>query len=262
MGTLDGKLAVVAGADSEFALPLARTLANAGARLALVAGDQRTALQASEHLRRDGIDVVAYVAGAKASEVNQTLAVIVAQLGQPNVLVTCPAAALVEPSVSFPEDAFRAAFEGSTVHAFLWCQAVGRLMLEAGTGVIVNVSGLSGIGGWPGWAGQSAALAGVHNLTHTLATEWSRFGVRVNCLVPGITEEEAARLMQTPEAPDMETVLERIPLGRLLHHEDLGSALLYMVRPGASFISGEVLRVDGAWDVWGRYYAVDPLARR
>ena len=262
MGFLDGKMAVVAGAGSEFAFPLARTLAGAGARLALVAGDQRTALRASDCLQTDGIDAHAYAAGVTAKAVTQTLAAIVADLGQPHVLLTCPTDAFVAPSVSFPEDAFRAAFEGSTVHAFLWCQAVGRLMLEAGTGVIVNVSGLSGMGGWPGWAGQSAALAGVHNLTHTLATEWSRFGVRVNCLVPGITEEEAARLMQTPEAPDMKSVLERIPLGRLVSYKDLGSALLYLVRPGASFISGEVLRVDGAWDVWGRYYAVDPLARR
>lgn len=262
MGYLDGKLAVVAGAASEFALPLARTLASAGARLALVAGDQHTALWASERLREEGIDAHDYVAGTTASEVNQTLAVIVAQLGRPNVLVTCPAAAWIEPADSFPEDAFRAAFEDSTLHAFLWCQAIGRLMLEAGTGVIVNVSGLSGMGGWSGWVGQSVVLAGVHNLTHTLATEWSRFGVRVNCLVPGITAEIADRLMQTPEAPDIATVLERIPLGRLMNDDDLGSALLYFVRPGASFISGEILRVDGAWDVWGRYYAVDPSARR
>ncbi len=262
MGYLDGKLAVVAGAGSEFALPLAKSLADAGARLALVATDKGTAQRASDRLRKDGIETLAYVAGATTKTVSQTLAAIVAHLGQPHVLVTCPTGAHVEPSVSFSEQAFRAAFEGNTVHAFLWCQAVGRLMLEAGTGVIVNVSGLSGMGGWPGWVGQSAALAGVHNLTHTLATEWSRFGVRVNCLVPGITEEEAGRLMQTPEAPDMETVLERIPLGRLVSHKDLGSALLYLVRPGASFISGEILRVDGAWDVWGRYYAVDPLARR
>lgn len=262
MGYLDGRLAVIAGADSEIAMPLARSLARAGARLALVAGEQVSAQKAAERLSEDGIDVVAYSAGTTARAVNMTLGAITDAQGTPKILVTCPGDAFIEPSVSYPEKAFRSAFEGSAVHAFLWCQAVGRLMLEDGSGAIVNVSGLSGMGGWPGWIGQSVALAGVHNLTHTLATEWSRYGVRVNCLVPGITAEEASRLMQTQEAPDLTTVLERIPLGRLLSHEDLGSALLYLVRPGASFISGEVLRVDGAWDVWGRYYAVDPSARR
>ncbi len=262
MGFLAGSLAVVAGAGAEMALPLARALAQAGARLALVDSSQSAAEKAAANLFEDGIDAAPYEAGTTADDVSRALAAIVAAQGRPHILVTCPAPAQIEPSASFSEAAFRSAFEGGAIHAFLWCQAVGRLMLEAGSGVIVNVSGLSAMGGWPGWVGQSVALAGVHNLTHTLATEWTRHGVRVNCLAPGIAERDAARLMETPEAPDMQAVLARIPMGRLVSDEDLGAALLYLVRPGASFISGEILRVDGAWDVWGRYYAVDPSARR
>ena len=109
-----------------------------------------------------------------------------------------------------------------------------------------------------GLAGRQRRVGGVHNLTHTLATEWTRLGVRVNCLVPGVTREMVPDLLKTPEAPDRDAVLRRIPAGRLATDGELGKALIYLVRPEASFISGEILRVDGAWDVWGRYYAVDP----
>lgn len=262
MGLLAGSLAVVADAGCDFALPLARALAQAGARLAFVGRNERAASEAATSLLEDGIDAAPYAAGTTTDDVGRVVAAIVTAQGRPDILLTCPTSAQIQPSASFAESALRSAFEGSAVHAFLWCQAVGGLMLDAGAGVIVNVSGLSGMGGWPGWIGQSVALAGVHNLTHTLAAEWTRFGVRVNCLVPGIGKKDAARLLETPEASDMQEVLARIPLGRLVRDEDLGAALLYLVRPGASFISGEILRVDGAWDAWGRYYAVDPAARR
>jgi NAD(P)-dependent dehydrogenase (short-subunit alcohol dehydrogenase family) len=262
MPELDGQLAIVTQASSHLARPLAGALAQGGARLALVDHDLETAAALAVQMRGVGAEATAYACGVSAQQVASALEAIVAGQGRPEILVNCPAPLAVSPSAETSEAEFRAALDGCLVHAFLWCRAAGRVMLAAGSGVIVNVSGLPGMGGWPGWIAASAALGGLHNLTHTLASEWSRYGVRTNCLVPGVTEPMVELLLQTPEAPDRATVLERIPLGRLATGEDLGKALIYLVRPAASYISGEILRVDGAWDVWGRYYAVDPHASK
>ena len=260
MSELDGQLAMVTQAGSHLARPLAEALGRSGARLALVDGELEPAEELAAEMRALGWEALGYAGGVSAGQVRAALEAIVAAQGRPEILVNCPAPLAVSPSAETSEVEFRGALDGCLVHAFLWCQAAGRLMLEARSGVIVNISGLPGMGGWPGWIAASAALGGLHNLTHTLATEWSRYGVRINCLVPGVTEPMVDLLLQTPEAPDRATVLARIPLGRLATSEDLGKALVYLVRPAAAYISGEILRVDGAWDVWGRYYAVDPHA--
>jgi len=262
MAELDGQLALVTRAGSPLAEGLAEALARAGARLALVDAEAAAAAGPAARLRERGHAAQGYGCPSTAAGIEHCLDEVVAAAGLPAVLVTCPAPPVVRPSADLGADDFSATIEANLVQTFLWCQAVGRRMVAAGRGAIVNVTGLSGMGGWPGWLADSAAFGGVHNLTHTLATEWSRHGVRTNCLVPGITEDLLPHLLQTPEAPDRATVLKRIPAGRLAQPDDLGKALIYLVRPAASFISGEILRVDGAWDVWGRYYAVDPGARR
>jgi NAD(P)-dependent dehydrogenase (short-subunit alcohol dehydrogenase family) len=262
MAELDGQLALVTRAAGPLAEGLAEALARAGARLALADPDAAVAEVLAARLRERGREALAYGCPFTAAGIERALDEVAAAAGLPTVLVTCPAPPVVRPSADLGADEFAGTIELNLVQTFLWCQAAGRRMVAAGHGVIVNVTGLSGMGGWPGWLADSAAFGGVHNLTHTLATEWSRYGVRTNCLVPGVTEDLLPYLLQTPEAPDRETVLKRIPAGRLAQPDDLGKALIYLVRPAASFISGEILRVDGAWDVWGRYYAVDPGARR
>jgi NAD(P)-dependent dehydrogenase (short-subunit alcohol dehydrogenase family) len=262
MPELDGQLAIVTQVSSYLARPLVEALGRSGARLALVDGNLESAERLRAGLEATGVEAACYVCGISAEQVADTLDAIALAQGRPEILVNCPTPFAVRPSGDTSEGEFRATLDGCLVHAFLWCQAAGRAMLAAGSGVIVNVSGLPGMGGWPGWVAASAALGGLHNLTHTLASEWSRHGVRANCLVPGITAPMVDLLMQAPEAPDRAAVLERIPLGRLASDEDLGKALIYLLRPATSYISGEILRVDGAWDAWGRYYAVDPHAKQ
>ena len=262
MPELENQLAILCQASSRLAEPLALALHVEGANLAIVDANLELAMELVSLLEKKGKSSKAYQADTSAESVISTLRAIQVSQGRPDILVTCPADLIVSPSVDLSEADFRWILERNLLHSFLWCQAVGRTMLATGSGVLVNVTGLSGMGGWPGWLAESAAFAGVHNLTHTLATEWTRFGVRTNCLVPGITEDQIDALLKTPEVPNREKVIERIPLKRLASPDDLGKALIYLVRPAASFISGEILRVDGGWDVWGRYYAVDPAVYR
>ncbi len=256
MPILDGKLAIVTQASSELVYAFATELGHAGARLVIADADGAKAEQVVATLKAQGLMAVSCQARLSAREIRAALDTISAAYGQPAILVNLPfVGKATVPSVAVDEADFRHIVEANLTRIFLWCQAVGRLMLESGTGgAIANVTTLSAMGGWPGWLAQSAALGGVHNLTHTLAAEWSNRGIRVNGLVCGVTEATMQQIEQTLPG----TVLKRIPLGRVATAEDIAKALLYLVHPAASYVSGEILRVDGGWDSWGRLYAVAP----
>ncbi len=246
MGVLDDQWAVLVGSPSELTVPLALALTEAGASLALVKEAGVTPKMVKQITASGTVTVYASQAD---------LDMILNFRGAPDILITLPPAPVVAPSLELSEADFRAVIEGSLMTAFRWSQAIGRRMVQAQRGVIVHVTSLSGMGGWPGWLSESAAFAGVHNLTHTLAVEWAKDHVRVNCLVPGVTDATREQIEHAPSAHSRDTILRRIPVGRTATPDDIAQALLYLVDPRSSYVSGEILRVDGGWDSWGRLYA-------
>jgi NAD(P)-dependent dehydrogenase (short-subunit alcohol dehydrogenase family) len=165
-----------------------------------------------------------------------------------DILVTCPS-----PATQVP---------GGTLHEVMadvarverWTADAGRAMQSRGGGAIVHVTGLSGLGGWPGWEASGAAFAAIHSLVGSFAVRLAGAGVRVNALVPGVSAELGATIAAAEKMP-LETVRARIPSGRFLDAEALGHALLYLVHDSASYVTGEILAVDGGWDIWGRLHA-------
>ncbi len=128
-------------------------------------------------------------------------------------------------------------------------------MRERGTGVIVHLTGLSGLGGWRGWLAGATAFSGIHGLVKTFALELAPHGVRVNALVPGVTAAQGA-VVADASGQSIDAVRARIPLGSWMSEQDLGNALIYLVHPSSSYVTGEILAVDGGWDMWGRLHAV------
>lgn len=165
-----------------------------------------------------------------------------------DILVTCPSPATQAPGGSLDE----ALIDVANIQR--WSAAAADTMRKRRSGVIVHVTGISGLGGWPGWEASAPAFAAVHNLTSATAVGLAREGIRVNALVPGITAELGATIAATTGLT-LDAVRARIPTGSFLSSESLGHALLYLVHDSASYVSGEILTVDGGWDIWGRLNA-------
>ena len=141
-----------------------------------------------------------------------------------------------------PDDDWRAVIETNLSSVFYTCRAAARSMMRRRSGSIVNVSSVVGLHGNPGQTNYSASKAGIIGFTKALARELGGRGVRANVVAPGYVD---TRLTQAISKEMRGLMLANTPLGRLGDPEDVAGAVRFLCSDDASFITGEVLLVDG-----------------
>lgn len=239
-----GKTMVITGAARGIGLATARMAAGQGARVALVDLDPHAA---AAGLRAEGYEA-AGVAGDVSDlvQVRANVAQVIAAWGRIDVLVNNAAINSYHLPEDLPEAVWHREIAVNLTGSFFWAQAVAQAsMIPARGGAIVNLGSGAALAGIPRCASYVAAKHGVVGLTRALAVDWGQFGVRVNCVCPGLTFTDLAR--QIAEAnPEMIRQREaRIPLGRGAQPEDIARAVLFLASDDAGAISGEVVAVDG-----------------
>ena len=242
---LDGRVALVTGASGGLGMRFARVLAGAGASL-VVAARRAERLEALAAELGDALAVPCDVVSQDDRERLVTAAV--ERFGRIDVLVNNAGVGTPEPAESETPERFAEVLDVNLTAAFGMSQLVGRSMLEAGRGSIVNVVSILGIvgAGQIPFASYSASKAGLIGLTRDLAGEWARRGVRVNALAPGWFESEMTAEMFADER-SMGWVARNAPMGRAGQPHELDGALLFLASDASSYVTGQVLAVDGGW---------------
>ncbi len=134
---------------------------------------------------------------------------------------------------------------------FLCCREAGKAMVAQRRGAIVNIGSVAGLVGIPGSNAYGPSKAAVAHMTRSLACEWARFGVRVNCIAPGYVDAPMAHALFGDNDDATQGALKRVPMARFGQAREIAHAALFMCSPHASYITGTVLPVDGGWAAFG-----------
>lgn len=247
------RTAVITGGGSGIGLATARALGEEGWRVVLLGRDEARLRRAAEEAgpsalwRRADVADREQVVGAMGS--------VVEDLGDIDLLVN-NAGLVLGVDTGMPieeaERRFDAEVAANLKGSFLAAVALVPHLRRPG-GRIVNVSSIAAFtgGSRPGALGYAAAKAGVHGLTYALARELSPQGITVNALAPGFVAGTRFFGEGGPSQERVEAAAAETPVGRAGHPEDVASAVLYLASPRASFVTGEVLNVNGGW-LFGR----------
>ena len=243
---LDGRTALVTGASRGIGRAIAETYARAGADVALLARDAALLEEVAGAVRAHGRRAVVLPCDVTDAEaIGAAVARVADELGPIDVLVNNAGGN----SFSMPLAGMR--FSGwektlrlnldSLVHTM---QAVLPQMLERKTGAIVNVASVAGLRGAPLMSHYGAAKAAVISLTQSVAVETAWAGLRVNALVPGWIETDLTDFLRSTEDAEKGT-LSRVPMARWGRVEEIAEPALFLASDAASFMTGQVLVVDG-----------------
>ncbi|MFZ0201529.1 MAG: glucose 1-dehydrogenase [Candidatus Sulfotelmatobacter sp.] len=245
--SLDGKTAVVIGGTSGIGRVLSLGLADAGADVIASARRQEQVDETAAEIERRGRQTLRLCSDARnRSSLEQLLAASLQRFGKVDILINCAGTIKRTPTLTMPEEEWIDILNTNLTGTLRACQIFGKHMLERGYGRIINIASLSSFVAFKEVAAYAASKAGVISLTRSLAVEWSRQGVNVNAIVPGVfhTALNADLLNNTPRGAEL---LIRTPMGRFGKTEELLGAAIYLASDAASFVTGATLVVDGGF---------------
>ena len=242
-----GKVAVVIGGTSGIGRALATGLAEAGADVVASARREEHVRQVAAEIRALGrrtLEVASDVADRGSLE--SLFAASVAEFGRVDILVNCAGITRRSPTLDVEESEWNSIMETNLTGTLRACQIFGRHMVARGYGRILNIASLTSFVALYEVAAYAASKAAVASLTKSLAIEWAQHGVTVNAIAPGVfrTALNAGLLDETARGQEL---LLRTPMRRFGEVEQLVGAAVYLASDAASFVTGEILVVDGGF---------------
>jgi len=244
---LTDRVAVVTGGNRGLGLAFTRALAQAGARVGIVARDDAKTADAIRELPEG---VHGFHADVRSrADVERVVPEIVSVLGGVDILVNNAGACVHAPALEVTDEDWSEVVTTNLTGVWNCCQAFGRHMADNGGGTIVNIGSMSGmIVNRPQWQpAYNASKAAVHHLTRSLAAEWAPSGVRVNALAPGYIKTD----MSPVDDPKFHRHwIEDTPMQRYGTVEELAPAVVFLASDASSFVTGSVLVADGGYSVF------------
>jgi 3-oxoacyl-[acyl-carrier protein] reductase len=238
---LKGKVALVTGGSRGIGLAICEALAQADARVAVVARNGTGAAEAALTLPGEGHRGYACDV-ARDEEVRATVEAVESEMGPVDILVNNAGITRDNILARMKDEEFDEVIATNLRGAFNFTRAVARGMMKRREGAILNVASVVGLTGNAGQANYAASKAGLLGLTKSVAKELASRGVRCNAIAPGFVRTDMTAALTEAQ---VEALQRMIPMGALAEPDEIAGAARFLVGPAASYITGQVLAVDG-----------------
>ncbi|HEX9188778.1 MAG TPA: 3-oxoacyl-[acyl-carrier-protein] reductase [Vicinamibacteria bacterium] len=245
MGLLEGRVSLVTGASRGIGLAIAGALAAEGAHVVLAARDQaKLAAAVSDIAATGGRAEALSLDVADRGSVEAALAHVLSAHGRVDHLVNNAGVTRDNLLLRMRDEEWQQVLATNLTGVFLCTQAALKPMLKQRSGRIVSLTSVVGLAGNAGQANYAASKAGIVGFTKSVAREVASRGITVNAVAPGFVETDMTAAM-TEKA--RAAVLAAVPMGRVGRPEDVAGAVLYLVSDAATYVTGQVLAVDGGF---------------
>jgi NAD(P)-dependent dehydrogenase (short-subunit alcohol dehydrogenase family) len=242
---LTGQVAIVTGTSRGLGQYFARALARAGADLVLTSRKRETLAAFETEIKALGRRAVSLELDVRdQSSIERMAADAEAAFGRIHILVNNAGCNVRKPALDVTWDDWNLVLETNLRGTFFVAQAVARRMIARGYGRIVNIGSVTSVFGYAGLAPYGASRGGVRQLTMSLADDWGKFGVTVNCLAPGWFKTEQNKILYE-DREWVEYLTDRIPAKRPGEPHDLDGAVVFLASEASRYVNGQTLLVDG-----------------
>jgi gluconate 5-dehydrogenase len=255
---LTGQAAIVTGTSRGLGQYLARALALAGADLVITSRKRESLREFESEIKTLGRRVVSLDLDVRDEEsIGRMAADAEAAFGQIHILVNNAGCNIRKPALEVTWSDWNQILDTNLRGTFFVAQAVARRMIAKGYGRIVNIGSVTSVFGYAGLAPYGASRGGVRQLTMSLADDWGKHGLTVNCLAPGWFKTEQNKVLYE-DKEWVDYLVDRIPVRRPGQPHDLDGAVVFLASEASRYVNGQTLLVDGGISVGSMRATVAP----